>query len=61
MIPVCVGPPNQPCGSESVTQIRPGLKTAQLSSFASIVILAFSTFDTGQPSLALLLNSSNCA
>ena len=34
--------------------------TDQLTNVPSSVILAFNTFDTGQPSLAFLLNSSNC-
>src|SRR5471032_478506 len=33
----------------------------QLTSVASRLIFAFSTLDTGHPSLAFLLNSSNCA
>ena len=33
----------------------------QLTSEASRVIFAFNTLDTGHPSLALLLSSSNCA
>jgi len=39
----------------------PGVAPDQFSSFAFIVIFAFSTFDTGQPALALLAISWNFA
>src|SRR5688572_6085773 len=41
--------------------MRSGARGRQLSSVASIVIVAFSTFDTGHPALALLAAVSNVA